>query len=541
MTDQIAPDAAITPQLGADLLLDSLYRGGARICFANPGTTELGLVSALARDGRIRCVLSLFEGVCTGAADGYARVSGQVPLTLLHLGPGFANGIANLHNARRAGSRIVNLIGDHATWHLSYDAPLTSDIASLARPVSREVIYLDSAEAITGGVRRAFAATNQDEGGAATLVIPTDVVDAPAPAAAVPVTPAPYRPAAVATGTIAAAASALAGPSRTSPETPGQTIILLGGNALTEAGTRAGAALAAVLGGRLLMEPYPAIATLGGDLPMVERQAYFPDDVIAQMGEARVVLAGARIPISYFGYDGWPSQLVPDSRLVRLAEPGEDAVGALEALSAQLGGTAIATAIDTALTPSAATSPEPEAVLSPFSVVEELLVQLPQDAIISLEGSTLGGPWLRNAHRARRHRVMTNTGGAIGQGLPCAVGAALAEPEARVISLQSDGSAQYTLQALWTMARERLKVTVILAANHRYAILQTELNRAAAPLDDSVIASLTRLDKPRVDWVSLATGYGVEAVRASTNAELAAALRRGLTLDGPLLIQAELP
>ncbi|MEJ2459298.1 MAG: thiamine pyrophosphate-dependent enzyme, partial [Novosphingobium sp.] len=232
-----------------------------------------------------------------------------------------------------------------------------------------------------------------------------------------------------------------------------------------------------------------------------------------------------------------PSQLVPDSRLVRLAEPGEDAVEALEALLARIGGTA---------TPAApagpvATSPEPESALSPASVVEELLVQLPQDAIISLEGSTLGGAWLRNAHRAPRHRVMTNTGGAIGQGLPCAVGAALAAPESRVVSLQSDGSAQYTLQSLWTMAREGLKVTIIMAANHRYAILQTELNRADAPLDDAVIANLTRLDNPRVDWVALAQGYGVEAIRATTNAELAAALRRGLSLDGPLLIQAELP
>jgi acetolactate synthase-1/2/3 large subunit len=243
------------------------------------------------------------------------------------------------------------------------------------------------------------------------------------------------------------------------------------------------------------------------------------------------------MPISYFGYEGWPSQLVPDERLVRLAEPGEDAVAALEALAARLKAAPA--------TPRAAETPggsgQLEAALTPASVVEEVLVQLPQDAIISLEGSTLGGPWLRNAHRARRHRVMTNTGGAIGQGLPCAVGAALAAPEARIVSLQSDGSAQYTLQSLWTMAREGLKVTIIVAANHRYAILQTELTRAAVPLDDAVVASLTKLDKPRVDWVALAQGYGVEARRVTTNGELAAALEHGLALDGPLLIQAELP
>lgn len=530
MTNQSAHHDMATKPLGADFLLDSLYRGGARICFANPGTTELGLVSALARDGRIRCVLSLFEGVCTGAADGYARVSGKVPLTLLHLGPGFANGIANLHNARRAGSRIINLIGDHATWHLAYDAPLTSDIRSLASPVSRDVIYLESAAAISDGVRTAFAAINEAEGGAATLVVPTDVVDVPAPVGGAPIEPASYRPTPVADAIIDMAAARLT--------EPGETIVLLGGDALTETGIRAGAALAATLGGRLLMEPYPAIVTLGGEIPPVERQAYFPDDVMAQFGEARVVLAGARMPISYFGYDGWPSQLIPDERLIPLAEPGEDAVAALGALVAKTGGVVTP---DAPLAGLSASPGEPAAPLSPASVVEELIGQLPQDAIISLEGSTLGGPWLRNAHRARRHRVMTNTGGAIGQGLPCAVGAALAAPEARVVSLQSDGSAQYTLQALWTMAREGLNVTVIMAANHRYAILQTELNRAAAPLDDAVIANLTLLDKPRVDWVALAQGYGVTAVRVATNAELSAALRDGLALDGPMLIQAELP
>ena len=522
-------DTAVTARLGADLLLESLYQAGARICFANPGTTELGLVSALARDGRMRCVLSLFEGVCTGAADGYARVSGEVPLTLLHLGPGFANGIANLHNARRAGSRIVNLIGDHASWHLAYDAPLTSDIRSLATPVSRAVITIDRPQAIDACVAHAFAVTNLAEGGAATLVVPTDVVDAPAPGDAQPVPFAPYRLARVGDDVLESAAAELAA--------PGETIVLLGGPALTERGIRAGQAVAAHLGGRLLMEPYPAIVTLGGDLPVVERQAYFPDDVIAQMGSARVVLAGARMPISYFGYEGWPSQLVPDERLVHLAQPGEDAVGALEALARRLGAAPAARRM--AETPAGPGAPSAE--LSPASVVEELLLRLPEDAIISLEGSTLGGPWLKNAHRAPRHRVMTNTGGAIGQGLPCAVGAALAAPDARIVSLQSDGSAQYTLQSLWTMAREGLKVTIIVAANHRYAILQTELTRAAVPLDDAVVENLTKLDKPRVDWVALAQGYGVEALRVTTNAELAAALERGLALDEPLLIQAELP
>jgi acetolactate synthase-1/2/3 large subunit len=526
MTDQ----TAAAPRTGADAMFDALHSAGAEICFANPGTTEMTMVSALARNGRIRSVLSLFEGVCTGAADGYARVSGKVPLTLLHLGPGFANGIANLHNARRAGSRIVNIIGDHATWHLAYDAPLTSDIESLASPVSRKVIRMASTSAIALDVDAAFAATCEGEGGAATLIVPTDVIDAPAADEVPTLEVRSWAGAAIQPAAIAQAQSALASAKG--------AIVLLGGNALCEAGVRAGAALAAHLGGRLLMEPYPAIVTLGGNLPAVERQAYFPDDVIAQMGEATVVLVGARMPISYFGYEGYPSQLVAEDRLVRLAGPADDAVAALSQLCAALGAADLPVA--EAPEPVAASSAR-DAALTPALVVEELIAQLPEDAIISLEGSTLGGPWLRNAHRARRHRVMTNTGGAIGQGLPCAVGAALAEPTARVVSLQSDGSAQYTLQALWTMAREGLPVTVIMAANHRYAILQTELVRASAPLDDAVIAGLTRLDNPRVDWVALAAGYGVKGLRVTNVGELAAALREGLAHDGPLLIQAELP
>lgn len=525
----MSTETSNSTRVGADVLLDALCDAGVEICFANPGTTELTLVSALAGQSEIRCVLNLFEGVCTGAADGYARVSGKIPATLLHLGPGFANGIANLHNARRAGSRIVNIIGDHATWHLSYDAPLTSDIHSLAAPVSAAVIKLDSIATIADGVCQALAATSLGAGGSAALIVPTDVADAAVGSLRIDIEPPLLQPAPVPHQRLADAAAALAD--------GGELIVLLGGNALCEDGQRAGAAIAAHFGGRLLMEPYPAIVPLGGDLPALERQAYFPDDVIAQMGSARVLLAGARMPISYFGYEGYPSQLVPDERLLLLATPQEDGAAALQGLAQEIGAS---------LAPSSASGPRPApteagAALTPASIVEELLAQLPEDAIISLEGSTLGGPWLKNAHRAARHRVMTNTGGAIGQGLPCAVGAALAAPGKRVVGLQSDGSAQYTLQSLWTMARENLPVTVIIAANHRYAILQTELVRADAPLDDTVIGGLTRLDNPFIDWVALAKGYGVNAIRVTSNRDLAAALKEGFASAGPMLIQAELP
>jgi acetolactate synthase-1/2/3 large subunit len=271
----------------------------------------------------------------------------------------------------------------------------------------------------------------------------------------------------------------------------------------------------------------------------LERLAYFPDDVIKQLGNSSVLLAGARAPVSYFGYAGQPSKLVDDTRLIELSSPGEDGTLALEQLAEQVRGAAAKPA---RASPPPPPPPQPDepATLSPTSLAEALVQQIPQGAIVSLEGSTAGGPYLQRAHRARRHRVMTNTGGAIGQGLSCAVGAAVAAPEARVICLQSDGSAQYTVQALWTMARERLNVTVILCANHRYGILQTELRRSGAGLDRSATARLTRLDTPCVDWVALAKGYGVPASRVTTTEEFRRALTAGLQTQGPHLIEAQL-
>jgi acetolactate synthase-1/2/3 large subunit len=245
--------------------------------------------------------------------------------------------------------------------------------------------------------------------------------------------------------------------------------------------------------------------------------------------------------VSYFGYPGQPSEFVSPDRLIELAAVGEDSVLALEQLAELVRDNKHSNSSERRTTPSVPPSGAGNsAPLTPIAVAEELVAQIPEAAIISLEGSTCGGPYLQRAHRARRHRVMTNTGGAIGQGIPCAVGAALAQPDARVICLQSDGSAQYTLQALWTLAREQLNVTVVISANHRYGILQTELSRAGAQLDRPVIERMTRLDSPRLDWVALARGYGVPAVQATTPAEFQAALSRGLQSSGPYLIEAQL-
>lgn len=518
------------PSNGARALLDAAHTRGIRVCFANPGTTELALVRALNEVPGIHPILGLFEGVCTGAADGYARVSGRPALTLLHLGPGLANGLANLHNARRAHSPVINIVGDHATWHLPFDAPLTSDIESLAQPMSVEVVRLESSTSIATSVREAVSKSLGPPGGVVTLIAPSDLMEDPADAVSSGVPgPAPERALRSVPGKRIdeVASRLLAGNS---------AVLLLGADGLRERGQRAAQQIANATGARLIMESYPAIVPLGGNLPRLERLAYFPDDVMNQLGSSSVLLAGARAPVSYFGYTGKPSQLAQSERLLELASPGEDCALALEQLAERLRGTTGTSSAP----PTPAFHCEDSDNLSPIAIAEELALQLPEAAIVSLEGSTLGGPYLQCAHRARRHRVMTNTGGAIGQGLPCAVGAAVAAPDARVICLQSDGSAQYTIQSLWTMAREALNVTVIIGANHRYGILQTELRRSGASLGQPAESVLTQMDSPRVDWIALAKGYGVPGVRTTSPAQFRQALAVGLHTAGPYLIEAQL-
>jgi acetolactate synthase-1/2/3 large subunit len=517
-----------TPLTGGQLLLRCAAALGVRACFANPGTTELALVRALEEAKEIRPVLGLFEGVCTAAADGYGRIAGLPALTLLHLGPGLANGMANLHNARRAHTPIVNIVGDHATWHLPYDAPLTSDIRGLAAWASARIVELRTLEDIQSGIRTAIEASCGTPGAIATLIAPSDLMENEV-AALSPIVREPLQraaPAAIDAQRLTRAAQALrAGPA----------ILLLGGDALSERGQRAAARIATATGARLMMESYPAVVPRGGGLPYLERLAYFPQDVIAQLGAATVVLAGALAPVSYFGYPGQPSRLVPDERLLELSRPGEDGSLALESLVDALG-----SATDRPKTVVGRCASGSGTAFTPMDIAETLVADLPEGSIVSVEGSTCGGPYLQRAHRAKAHTVMTNTGGAIGQGIPCGLGAAIARPESRVVCLQSDGSAQYTLQALWTLAREALDVTIILAANHRYGILQTELRRAGADVDAAACARMTQLDSPRIDWVGLARGYGVPAERIESAESFRRALQHSLHIPGPSLIECQL-
>ncbi|WP_175912096.1 MULTISPECIES: acetolactate synthase large subunit [Burkholderia] len=508
---------------GASVVLETARDAGVDVCFANPGTTEMPFVGALDTVAGVRSILGLFEGVCTGAADGYGRMAGKPAMTLLHLGPGHANGVANLHNARRARTPILNIVGDHTRDHLKYDAPLTSDIESLARPVSvwyRSVardmdLATDTADAISAamGAQR----------GVATLVLPVDLQSAKVHDAA---SPAVVRPAAVSfdRARVERVADLLLSVHR--------AVLLMGGRALSARGQRAAARIAAATGATCFSETFPAHAERGGGLPDIDRLPYFPEPALAALADRRVVLAGALAPVTYFGYEGIPGELARPEDIVTLAEPGDAADEALEALADRIGAPGNAGGVRVERWD------VEEGPLTPQAVGRVLANALPDDAIVSIEGGTCGYPFVTASARARRHTILTNTGGAIGQGLPVALGAAVACPERRVFALQSDGSAQYTIQALWTMARERLPIVMLIASNRRYGILQTELARSGLPADTPHASRLTLLDDPPIDWLALSRGYGVPAERASTVQALSQALDAALAhADGPRLIE----
>ncbi|MFF2654950.1 acetolactate synthase large subunit [Streptomyces sp. NPDC058045] len=515
---------------GAEVLVETAAASGVEVCFANPGTTEMPLVSALDSVPGVRAVLGLFEGVCTGAADGYARIAGKPAMTLLHLGPGFANGIANLHNARRAHSPILNVIGDHASWHLPYDAALTSDIVSLARPVSGWVGTAGSAADLARLTAEAVAAANTPPGCGATLIAPADFQQEVLPAPIdVELPPLPRRRQ-VDSGVIESIAKRLRDGER--------AVVLLGGPALGERGQLAAARIAAATGATLYSETYPAAAERGGGLPDLDRLPYFPETAIAALADAEIViLAGALEPVAYFGYEGIPSLLAPEDSVAVLSTPEEDGARALQALADALGAPAPTATLST----SAATDTElPGGPLTPQAVGRIVSALLPERAIVSVEGGTCGYPFFTASANAARHTTLTNTGGAIGQGLPAAVGAAIAAPDRKVIALQSDGSAQYTIQALWTMAREQLPVVTLIASNRTYNVLRTELARHGQTEPGPNAAALTSLADPAFDWQGLARGYGVPAARVETGEALRRELARALAEGGPQLIEMAL-
>jgi len=525
---------------GAEALLEALVASGVEVCFANAGTSEINLVASLDSVPRMRAVLGLFEGVCTGAADGYGRMADKPASTLLHLGPGLANGLANLHNAKRAGSPVVNIVGDHATYHKRYDAPLESDIESLARPMSgwyrRCMRPEDAAADAVAAVEAALGPPRR----VATLVVPADVswldTDSEASEAA----------AARAASRVLSALLAPRG-----AEVPGHVIddaaqvlrsgepaaLLLGGRSLREPALLAASRVAATVGARLLSESFPGRTERGAGLPVVERLLYLGELAAMQLdGLRHLVLVDARAPVSAFAHPGLRSDLVPEGCEVHvLTGSAEDPLSALEALAEAVGAEPHAAVVRGGEAPAV-----PSGALTPATAAAVLGALLPEGAIVSDEGISAGIFFYGATEGAPRHDWLGLSGNAIGQGLPCATGAAIACPDRPVIALQADGSAMYTVQALWTQAREGLDVTTILLDNSSYAILNFELKRLGAGADGPKALSLFDLSHPRLDFVKLAQGMGVEAARAESSDELASALAKALAEPGPHLVHAVL-
>ncbi|WP_346622070.1 acetolactate synthase large subunit [Blastococcus montanus] len=509
---------------GAQALIRTLVSAGVDVCFANPGTSEMHFVAALDDVPEMRGVLTLFEGVATGAADGWARMTGRPAATLLHLGPGMGNGLANLHNARRGRAPMVNVVGDHARSHKRLDAPLESDIDAVAGTVSRWVRRSLSPADVAADAVDAVAAASA--GGIATLILPADVSweDGAEVAEPLPLRPAPR----VAPGVVEEVAAVLAGGE--------PVVLLLGGDAVGEDGLLAAGQVAAGTGARLMTETFPARAARGAGLPDVTRLPYPPDVAMAALaGTRHLVLAGATAPVHFFGYPGVPGHPVPEDCTVHvLSEPGEDGVAALQAL-AELAAPDAKPELLESSRPELPTGP-----LTPRAMSAVIGALLPENAIVVDEAITSGVGIMELTSGAPRHDWLALTGGAIGDGLPMALGAAVACPDRPVIGIQADGSAMYTISALWSHAREQADITTIICDNGSYAILQHELSRVGAAGDGEQAAKLLDLGGPRLDFVALAQGMGVPATRATTADELADQLRRALAEPGPHLIVAVL-
>jgi len=513
--------------IGAEALVRSLVASGVDVVFANPVTSEMHFVATLDAVPEMRGVLALFEGAATGAADGYARMRDRPAAVLLHLGPGLGNGLANLHNARRARAPVVAIVGDHATYHKQFDAPLESDIDTVARNVSTWIRRSVRAEDAGADAAAAVAAACGPPGQVATLILPADVSWSEGGLVAPPVQRTPR--ATVRAETLDEVAAAL--------RSREKTALLLGGRALREPAVQAAYRIARATGAEVLAETFPARAERGAGIPVVQRLAYLAEMAAGQLdGLRHLILVDTKSPVSFFAYPGKPSDLVPDGCDVSvLAGGGDDAVAALESLAAELGGEPQSAVPDTP-------RPEkPSGELSAESIARAIGALLPEGAIVSDEANTSGTFLPAFTAGAPRHDWLSLTGGSIGQGLPVALGAAVACPDRPVLALEADGSALYTLQSLWSMAREQLDVTTVIFSNRRYAILRMELARVGATASGERALEMLDISPPEIDFVALARGFGVPATRPESAEGFATDLQRAFAEPGPHLIEAVIP
>ena len=509
---------------GAEALIQTLVDSGIEVCFANPGTTETHLVGAIDRTNRVRPILGLFEGVCTGAADGYARLSGKPASTLLHLGPGLANGLCHLHNGRKAHSPVVNLIGNHPRSHLIYDAPLSSDIAGLAEPVSGWVRQVSRPGDIAEDGAEAVAAAWGPPGQVSSLIIPADCCWADdAEPATVFTRPQPLP----ASETAIAATAALT-------KQGGKTALLIGAEGLTEPGLRAAGRIAAKTGVRLIAYTFEPLMQRGAGRVAIERIPYFPEDAARHLaGLEHMILCGSKEPVSFFSYPSGGGSLVPGGcNLTALVPLGGDVITSLNALAAELGAKT-----DGPVQPMAPPD-RPGGPLTPEATSAAIARAIPENAVVVDEGITVGFPAFTLSAGAAPHDWLFITGGGIGWAMPVAVGAAVAAPDRKVLCLQGDGGAMYTIQALWTMARERLDVTTVVFSNRGYLILDIELQRHGLGPAGANARRMMDMDGPRIDFVKLADAQGVDSHRVNDCNSLSDVLANCLEQPGPHFIEA---
>jgi acetolactate synthase-1/2/3 large subunit len=510
---------------GAESLVKSLLASDVDVCFTNPGTSEMHFVAALDHVEGMRCVLALHENVATGAADGYYRMKGKPACTLLHLGPGLANGLSNLHNAKKAGSGVVNIVGEHAASHVELEAPLYADIEGIAGPMSAWVHTSHSAADVGADAARAVAAARMTPGQVATLVLPSDtawneggtIADAQeVPAAEV-----------IATDRIEEAAKLLDGP---------ESLLLIGQQAVREENLELAGRIAARTGCHLLSEWGNAVMDRGAGRVKVERVPYPIDIALETLAPyKRIVLLGARAPIGFFAYPGKPARLTrEDATIFTLADRTQDVGTAMRDLCAATvaANTAPAHLVEAHI-------PEvPEGPLGPDTFAPIIAAAIPKDGIVVDESITTGRAFFPATAGAAPHVWINNLGGSIGYSMPNAIGCAIACPDRKVLALTGDGSAMYAPQSLWTMARENLDICVVIWANRSYRILRGELTGVGVQNPGPRAIDMLSLDRPQIDFAALARGQGVEAEQVTEPDQFAQALARGIETTGPYLIEA---
>jgi acetolactate synthase-1/2/3 large subunit len=509
---------------GAESLVRTLVAGGVDVCFANPGTSEMHFVAALDRVEGMRCVLGLFEGVVTGAADGYFRMKSTPASTLLHLGPGLANGLANLHNAKKAHSGIVNIVGQHAVYHIDYNAPLTSDIEGLARPMSAWVRTSPDAKSVAADGAAAIAAAKSSPPQIATLILPADTAWNEADAIAQ--VPAESQRVSYSSQAVDKAAKVLRG--------GGETLLLLSGNALTEQGLALAAQIAGKTGCKVMGQTYNPRMARGRGRFSIDRIPYVIELALPILKDFKnIILVDAQDPVAFFAYPNKPSMLKPEGCDVhRMTSWGENSVAALDALASAVG----AKPAD-AKPQKMVELAKPTGTLTFASIAQAIAMAIPENAIVVDESITTGRGFFPPTAAAAPHDWLQNMGGSIGFSTPVATGAAVACPDRKVICMVGDGSAMYTLQSLWTQAREGLNVTTIVFANRIYQILRGEFDGVGAGEPGQRAMDMLKLDRPALDWVSLARGMGVPGRSVSNVDDFVKALAEAIPEKGPRLIE----